>query len=582
MEKEGYKDQEGEHQYRAFTKTEKIKDNIMKRIIVILFLIILLTAYPSFAACRALLVGIQDYDALPGFSKSGICDLKGAKNDVDAIKKALCKHYGFSEEDIKCLLDKEATRKAIEQTFKEWLINGTRPGDLIVFYFSGHGSHVRDYNNDEPDHYDEVLLPWDMDPNTGYYVIIDDELGTWLSKLSERTVVVIVDSCHSGGIVRHLGEKTLPLVSTPARQSRFIPIKGLKTFKKTKSPSKTDIPEWVIFFTASGEDEAALEVMVPEGIYGGFTYGLCDAMVHLSTPSYRELFDHARKVVKDTLFLDQEPRILAQSSLIAQAAFKASPSQVLVVLESIEGAAPDEMQMLRSRLLKESTIRIVEQNTFFDRLIRGEKKGAYQIWLINRIGDIEKVEPAKTIEGIADHIMKRLEYAYMVKQLAHIEHPNPPFKISLQVTDDRRRDFFLGETIVCRVQAERDCSILIINVDTEGTFHILFPNQYQQDNFLKANIPVFIPNEAMSKNCFQFQFIPPSGEEIIKVIAVTKPFDLNALGLSEFQEKFKIISGKKRESFLQKIKQILFSDGFEWSEDTVVIRSHKQKAGVSF
>ncbi|HDD35811.1 MAG TPA: caspase family protein, partial [Candidatus Desulfofervidus auxilii] len=126
----------------------------MKKII----LAILLIVFPlsSFAAKRALLVGINDYQRLPCTlpGRGLISDLRGSLNDVRIVRNILISRYGFSPNEIKCLTERNARREDILKAFNEWLINGSREGDLVLFYFSGHGARVKDKNGDERDKYD--------------------------------------------------------------------------------------------------------------------------------------------------------------------------------------------------------------------------------------------------------------------------------------------------------------------------------------------------------------------------------------------------------------------------------------------
>ena len=54
---------------------------------------------------RALLIGINKYQELPWLS--------GSKNDVAVMRELLIRRYGFSESNIRTLLDEQATRSAI-------------------------------------------------------------------------------------------------------------------------------------------------------------------------------------------------------------------------------------------------------------------------------------------------------------------------------------------------------------------------------------------------------------------------------------------------------------------------------------
>ncbi|MBI1987983.1 MAG: caspase family protein [Nitrospinae bacterium] len=72
----------------------------------------LFSPFPSEAARRALLVGINQYKNLPYYSKKQgkwITDLKGPLNDIRIMKQILISRYGFLEEEIWLLRDQEAT-----------------------------------------------------------------------------------------------------------------------------------------------------------------------------------------------------------------------------------------------------------------------------------------------------------------------------------------------------------------------------------------------------------------------------------------------------------------------------------------
>ncbi len=69
-------------------------------------------------------------------------NLEGVSDDVRLLKKALTAKGGFQEKDVKVLLNSEATKENIVKSFNKWLIEGTAPGDIALFYFSGHGIQV--------------------------------------------------------------------------------------------------------------------------------------------------------------------------------------------------------------------------------------------------------------------------------------------------------------------------------------------------------------------------------------------------------------------------------------------------------
>ncbi len=143
---------------------------------------------------RALLVGIN-YIGTPS-------ELAGCINDVNNMSNQIKNVYPMCK-DIRCLTDLTAikpTRKNILDSIT-WLINGLKPGENVLFHFSGHGGIVRDKNGDEITGADSCICPLNI--NGSNDVIIDDELRTLLAMKipANSKCFVIIDACHSGTAV---------------------------------------------------------------------------------------------------------------------------------------------------------------------------------------------------------------------------------------------------------------------------------------------------------------------------------------------------------------------------------------------
>lgn len=144
----------------------------------------------------ALLVGINDYP-------TDIGPLNGCVNDVMLQKQLLIHRFGFKEEDIVTLTDGQATRKGILNEFEKHLIKQAKPGDVVVFHFSGHGSQVPDPYS--PGKLNSTLVPIDSgDNSSGGEVedIMGHTLFLLMYALKTDNVTVVLDSCHSGGAKR--------------------------------------------------------------------------------------------------------------------------------------------------------------------------------------------------------------------------------------------------------------------------------------------------------------------------------------------------------------------------------------------
>ena len=148
-------------------------------------------------------------------------------------------------DEVKTFIDGDASSANMKAMITEWLPSVTQPGDTVFIYYSGHGGTIPDDNDDEGDGLDETLCPADyLTPDVAASMlqraergeltlderdqqrlatlvaayqqaeangqdavaamqraaqVTDDAFGRWLQRLAGRNVVVIIDSCHSGG-----------------------------------------------------------------------------------------------------------------------------------------------------------------------------------------------------------------------------------------------------------------------------------------------------------------------------------------------------------------------------------------------
>ena len=209
-------------------------------------------------------VGVSKYrynDIIERASKGEeVLNLPGCDNDamlMDGIFRAAGKLDGGL-----LLVNEKATRANIELAITQWLPSVSRPGDTVFIYHSSHGTQIPDDYGDEgkTDKQDEVLLTHDF---ADYRVLMasahfatrdkvpigddvkrlismsvdvagpqpdakdehekwadrvndflarktgisDDLLGHWIQELDGRQVIVILDTCHSGGFASR--EKSL-------------------------------------------------------------------------------------------------------------------------------------------------------------------------------------------------------------------------------------------------------------------------------------------------------------------------------------------------------------------------------------
>ena len=276
---------------------------------------------------RALLIGINRYQ-IPG------ADLRGCVNDVDDVKAALIEHHGFKESDIKVLTDGAATKKAMQAGIKA-LVKGSKPGDVAVLHYSGHGSNVPDDNGDEADGRDEILCPTDLN--------WDDPLrDDWLRKTFDGlrpkvSFTAIMDCCHSGTNTRAITPPDAPVkeryLPSPwalgaVESGRSVPKKvsselrrSPRGSRKSKDIVNAKLPE--VLITGCRDTQTSADAFINNRYNGALTFALVDAIRSAKGRlTYRELHDRASVVLKTRKF-DQVPQLEGQNARFDQPLFSA-------------------------------------------------------------------------------------------------------------------------------------------------------------------------------------------------------------------------------------------------------------------
>src|SRR5262249_411148 len=152
---------------------------------------------------RALLIGIGKYDS-PRFPF-----LEYPQNDVARFAELLeSPTYGFQLTKLTDDGPSKPTRKNILEAMQRYLVDEPNAGDTVLFYYSGHGSWVKNSLSDESDQRDETIVPSDaVRPVTSkaeFRDIRDKEIAEIFNRALDKKIklTAIFDSCHSGSIAR--------------------------------------------------------------------------------------------------------------------------------------------------------------------------------------------------------------------------------------------------------------------------------------------------------------------------------------------------------------------------------------------
>jgi hypothetical protein len=140
---------------------------------------------------HALIITVSEYQKSP---------LPGVLTDRK-LGIELAQRLGVPPENIVQLSERQVTRDGLKQAFAD--MNQTiMPGDKLYVYFSGHGAR---YFNKANGQCTESLVMQDM------HVVTNTEFAGMIRPLSVKTdkTIVMLDSCHSGGVAAAAGSRSL-------------------------------------------------------------------------------------------------------------------------------------------------------------------------------------------------------------------------------------------------------------------------------------------------------------------------------------------------------------------------------------
>jgi metacaspase-1 len=239
---------------------------------------------------KACLIGINDYAPVgPGGP-----DLRGCVNDVRDVAHTL-NALGIVPAvpaSMRIVTDARATRAVILDGLK-WLITGVKKGDVLVFYYSGHGSQVADVGGEEIDMRDETICPHDY-ATAG--MIKDDDFRALLAGLPAGVNMdIILDSCHSGTGTREIAAlSTVPeeqtvtyrYIEPPIDWGYFLdanpslPVRGLFKPEGGKGMRAAVIVPGLnhVLWAGCRDNQTSAEAPIGGVVRGAFTYCFCLAL----------------------------------------------------------------------------------------------------------------------------------------------------------------------------------------------------------------------------------------------------------------------------------------------------------------
>jgi len=219
----------------------------------------------------AIVIGIGNYKdrKIPPLHYT-VADAQGMYN-VLANEK-----YGFLlKENVKILINEEASTQNIKKIFGTWLKKRVRENDSVIIYFAGHGASEAQST---------YWVTYDSDIEDLYGTAIsNDSISKILNSIESKTLIVFLDSCYSAATINR-GWHTRSLIE--------------------KDPFEEFKGEGRVVITSSNGKQLSLEIQ--EYGHGVFTYFLIQGLIGKADQdidgyiTLDEIWDYVKSNVKNT------------------------------------------------------------------------------------------------------------------------------------------------------------------------------------------------------------------------------------------------------------------------------------------
>jgi hypothetical protein len=241
------------------------------------------------------------------------------RRGAESIHKAMLEQGQLDPDKTKIIVGEQSTRANFEEAMLKWLPSVSQPGDFVFIYYGGHGGQVPNLDGTEPDGLDEFITFYDNDlgpdissseewaARTRKKAVTDDTFARWLQELPGRQIVLVLETCHGGGMVAVNGQEKsifedLPVRNATGPASRPGAARKFRFFED-EVPRVKDISQLnMVVITGCGPDES---VWFPAGndktttLMGFF---MAEALQKLPPPvNVRQAYDYMYVGIKKWL-----------------------------------------------------------------------------------------------------------------------------------------------------------------------------------------------------------------------------------------------------------------------------------------
>lgn len=198
-------------------------------------------------------------------------------------------------------------------------------------------------------------------------------------------------------------------------------------------------------------------------------------------------------------------------------AYAYPPSELRVSLADVPADARGAMV---AALRGVAGLRLVTQpGEYADLLVRRTDGG----WVVLGLDGfarhvVRAATPAAAAAALAPILRKEAQAA----QIASLDNPADPFGLEFTFNHPNA-SFGVGDLVEFHVKSERPGYLTIVDMGTDGTVTVLFPNSMDGENHIEAGQAFVLPTPAMGT---EFRATPPAGRGIVRAFVTERKLPL--------------------------------------------------------
>jgi hypothetical protein len=479
---------------------------------------------PGGGTTRALVIGIDKYPNLPPEAQ-----LAGAVADAVDISNALA----AAGVRVQTLIDDAAVRSRVNSEMNR-LVDESKPGDLSIIAFSGHGMRVRAYRQwqglDASGVQTQIALSrFGRSLDAGHEVVVDREMRAWLARFDAKGVdaLIVIDTCY-GGAMREVAAfaggmnvRSLPGNVDDAVHDSFTSI------PMTQREARANVRDMshVTFLAGATENSVVPEMsgidpVHPNAIRGALSYFVARAIEGRATRDGKvtreQLFKfvgpNVRQATDDRQFIGYEPRIDSSNAqqkivfLLGDGATLDLPRRDLNVESRPPESQIDPVRVAIVNGPEESFSAIKKGRAPF---VGSERSEADLVWNVSEGTALSRGDLVMSpIDGsLLGNIIDR---TWAIREIQKLSRSRA---IDVEMREGGK-SYKIGDRPELRISDVRDSYLTLVNIAADGTLQLLFPANPSQRAYIREENWIYDPVVR-----------PPFGADLVVAIETSRPVE---------------------------------------------------------